>query len=57
MQARGEMYKAVDHLVLIYDIKSWVVTGYMLKVLTGLHHWAARRITGMMTKRGAGGEW
>ena len=29
----------------------------MLKVLKGFHHRAARRITGMTEKRGAGGEW
>ena len=29
----------------------------MLKVLEGFHHRAARRITGMTAKRGAGGEW
>ena len=29
----------------------------MLKVLTAFHHRAARQITGMTEKRGAGGEW
>ena len=29
----------------------------MLKVLEGFHHRAAQQITGMMSKRGAGGEW
>ena len=29
----------------------------ILKVLTAFHHWAARRITGMTGKRGAGVEW
>ena len=29
----------------------------MLKVLEGLHHRAARRITGRTETRGAGGEW
>ena len=43
--------------MLLYGNKSWVVTGEMLKVLDGFHHWAARRITGMILKRGAGGEW
>ena len=34
-----------------------MVTGEMLKFLTGFHHRAAQRITGMTEKRGAGGEW
>ena len=29
----------------------------MIKVLTGFYHRATRCITGMMAKRGAGGEW
>ena len=57
VRARGAMYKAVAQLVLLYDREIFVVTGEMLKVLTGFHHQAARRITGMMAKCGAGGEW
>ena len=57
VRARGAMYKAVAHSVLLYVSKSWVVTGYMLKVLTSFHHQAARRIMGMTEKLGAGGEW
>ena len=38
-------------------IESWVVTREMIKVLTGFHHWAARRIIGMTKICGAGGEW
>ena len=34
-----------------------MVTGDMLKVLTAFHHRAARRITGMTAKNGAGREW
>ena len=48
--ARGEMYKAVAKLVLLYGSKIWVVTGYMIKVLTGFRHSAAQRITGMTAK-------
>ena len=54
---RGEMYKAVAQLVLIYGRKSWVVTGEMRKALMAFHHWVVRKITGMTAKRGAGGEW
>ena len=51
------MYKAVAQSVLLYGSESWVVTGDMLKFLTVFHHRAARRITGMTEKRGAGREW
>ena len=33
VQAQGDIYKAAVQLVLLYVIKSWVVTGEMLKVL------------------------
>ena len=55
VRARGAIYKAVAQSVLLYDREMWVVTGEMLKVLTGFHHQAARRITGITAKRGAGG--
>ena len=57
MQARRSMYKAVEHSVLLYGIKSWEVTGDILEVLGGFHHQAARQITGMMAKREANGYW
>ena len=57
VQDQGEMYKAVAQLVLLYGNDSWVVTGEMLKVLVEFHHRAEKRITGMTSKRGAGGEW
>ena len=57
VQARGAMYKAVAQSVLLYSSKSWVVSGYMLKVLEGFHHRSASRITGITAKQGAGGEW
>ena len=56
VRARGAMYKALDQSVLLYGSESWVVTGDIM-VLTAFHHRAARRITGMTAKRGAGGEW
>ena len=55
--ARGMMYKSVAQLVLLYGNYIWVVTGYMLKILEGFHHWAASRITGMMATCGSGREW
>ena len=57
VQALGKMYKAVVQSVLLYGSESWVVTREMLKVLTAFHHLAEQWITGMMEKRGAGGEW
>ena len=57
VRARGAMYKAVAQSVLLYRSNSWVVTREMLKVLTAFYHRAARRITGMIAKHGAGGEW
>ena len=57
VQARGEMYKSLEQSVILYVTESWVATGKVLKVLEGFHHRAARRITGMTEKRGAGGEW
>ena len=56
VRGRGAMYKAIVLLVLLYESKSWVVTGEMLNILTVFHHQAARRITGMTEKRGAGRE-
>ena len=55
--ARGIMYKAVAQSVLLYGSDICVVTGYILKVLGVFHDWVARRITGMTTTRGVGGEW
>ena len=43
----GLLYKPVAQTVLIYEINSWVVTGAMLKLLEGFHHWSARKILGM----------
>ena len=51
------MYKAADQLVLMYGSESWVVTGEMLKVLEGFHHWEERQIIGTTATRGARGEW
>ena len=55
--AQRAMYKEVAQSVILYNSKSWVVTGEMIKVLEGFYHWAARRITGTAVKLGAGGEW
>ena len=56
LRYQGAMYKVVAHLVLLYVSNSWVVTGEMIKVLMGFHHWALRQIMGMTEKCGAGGE-
>ena len=57
VSSRGAMYKAVAQSVQLNGRERWVMTREMLKVLKALHHWAARRITGMTEKRRAGGEW
>ena len=57
VQARGIMYKAVEQLVLLYISETWVVTGYMIKVLEVFHHRSARCIMGMIETRGAGRDW
>ena len=57
MRAQGARCKAVAQLVILYNRESWVLTREMLKVLAALHHRAARRITGLTEKHGAGGEW
>ena len=54
--ARVTIYNVVVRSVILYGSKSWGVNGEMLKVLTGFHHGAARRITGMTEKRGVAGE-
>ena len=41
----------------MYGSKILMVTGEMLNVLEGLYQQAARQITGMTVKRGAGREW
>ena len=51
LQAHGMMCKEVEHTVLLYGCKIWVVTGDMFKVLEGFHHRVYRYITGMEAKR------
>ena len=41
VRGRGEMYKAVENLLLFYGREIWMVTGDMLKLLVGFHHWVA----------------
>ena len=57
VRSRRAMYKAVVQLVLLYGNYSCVVTGEMLKVLKAFRQRAARQITGMTAKGGAGREW
>ena len=52
----GIIYKAVTHSVLLYYSEIWVVTGKMLKVLVGFHHWAESWITEMTATHGTGRE-
>ena len=57
VQASGMLYKAVAQTVILYGIKSWVLTVKMLKVLEGFHHRAARRNVGITAWRMEDGEW
>ena len=56
-RACGMLYKEVVKNVLLYGSDSWVVTGSILKVLEGLQHRSAWRITGMTYLRSYDGEW
>ena len=38
VQARGAMYKAVAHSVILYGSNRWAVMGDMLNLLKGFHH-------------------
>ena len=55
VRSQGMMYKVVAQLVLLYGSQSWVVMGYMLKVLEGFHHRAEMWITGTMATYEVGG--
>ena len=55
MRAQEMVYKAVTQSVLLYRSEIWLVTGVVLKVLEGFHHWSASQITGMTETCGAGG--
>ena len=57
LRAGGVMSKSVAQSEILYGSEIWVVVRGILKVLEGFHYWMARRITGMTTTRGAGGEW
>ena len=54
---RGVIHKAIVYMVLLYGSKRWVVTGDMLKVLEGFHHWEAKRIAGKTDQHTMVGEW
>ena len=57
LRARGMIYKAVPHSVLMYNSESWVMTGEMLKLLEGFHLRMSRRTTGMTAKCVTDREW
>ena len=51
------MYNTTAQSVLLCGSESWLVKGYILKILEGFHHQEARRITGMKAKNMADGDW
>ena len=57
VQVWALFYKAFVQTVLLYGSDRWLVTGFMLKVIEGFHHWAARMIAGKKDRRTTGGEW
>ena len=57
VRALGILYKSVEQTVLLYERDNRVVTGAMLKVLEGFHHWEARWIAGMTDRRTEEIEW
>ena len=57
VKSQAMMYNVVVQTVLIYGCESWVVKGVMMMVLEGFHHIVARRLAGLMARRGKNGEW
>ena len=57
VRSRGVIYKALAQSVILYGSEIWVVMGVVLKVLSGIHHREARRITWMTAKLVADGYW
>ena len=53
----GRIYLAVVKSVMIYGSESWVLTPHMKRVLGGLFHRVARRLTGRQPRRGQEGGW
>ena len=51
------IYNAVVQTVLVYGSEIWMMTGAMLTVLEGFHHWVARQIVGKTARRSGEGEW
>ena len=50
------MYKAVVHMLLLYDCEIWVIKDAMITVLEVFHHMVACRLVGPTTRRGNNGE-
>ena len=53
---RAMMYEVFVQVVIIYGSKIWVVMDPMMRVWEDFHHSISRSISGMMVRRGAGGE-
>ena len=51
VRSRAMMYKSVLQTILIYESRSWVVTGTILKFLEWLDHRVAQRISGIKARR------
>ena len=53
----GNFYKAVDHAVLLFGAKTWVLTQRMEKALYIFKYRVARRRTGKQPRRSTDGSW
>ena len=53
----GHLYVATVHVVLLFELETWVVTPHIKHLLGGFHHRVARRISGNFSQRWADGMW
>ena len=53
----GMFYKATVQSVLLFGSETWLLSPATLKRLEGFHAKAARRMTGLLPKKAAGGSW
>ena len=53
----GRFYVVVVKAVLLFGSETWVLTPWMEKALDDFHHWAVRRMAGMVPKHQQYGTW
>ena len=57
VQAQAMVYNVAVQTIFPYGSDIWVVTGAMLTVLEGFHHWLARQIARNTSRRAVGNGW